>query len=516
MIFRESGDAVRLFFFSLAALMLSFLSVSFDLVERVYQVLGCVMPEKAIDLFFNFMFLVLAGLIFFCYRRWRASEAARGELDDIVESINPDVVIVIDRDRRIRICNSAVMRMFGLHADEVIGKKTDCLYRDRRTTETRAREIYHALEQEGFHVGEATGVRREGGEFPVEIIASALRQGRGAVLLIRDITARKDAEAKVIRVRDFYRSLFDEFPVPIRFCNNRAEGVAFNRSWLGFTGRPLEKEMGSQWMEGVFPEDRPKVEAMWRRLVETKQPGELVYRLRRHDGEYRWIIEYVRAYDDTEGNQSGFISACYDTTERVVQERQLAYMATHDPLTDLPNRVLFADRLRQAMAEAERTRKLAVLIFLDLDGFKDVNDNHGHDVGDLLLKSVAERLSACTRLGDTIARFGGDEFVVLLPRLDSESFAAAVADRVCSSFSQPFSIRGNDIFITASLGLSVYPSDGKTVDTLMTLADSAMYRAKEMGKNRSQFFDARHNALLRSAGGVSISLVDDGRSSDSP
>jgi len=177
-----------------------------------------------------------------------------------------------------------------------------------------------------------------------------------------------------------------------------------------------------------------------------------------------------------------------DIRERKLAEKKLEYMALYDPLTDLPNRTLFFDRLNQAIALAKRNSYTFALMFLDLDGFKQVNDSMGHDIGDMLLKETARRLTDCLRKSDTVARMGGDEFTVILTRLEMAGDAKIVAGKVIACMSNPFHLKGYDCSVTASIGISLYPSDSSDGETLFKYADTAMYRAKEGGKNGFRFF----------------------------
>jgi len=161
--------------------------------------------------------------------------------------------------------------------------------------------------------------------------------------------------------------------------------------------------------------------------------------------------------------------------QRVAQARHFAY---HDELTGLPNRSLLLDRLRQAVAQASRQHKQVALLFLDLDGFKGVNDRFGHAAGDTLLQQVAERLAACIRGGDTACRYGGDEFVIMLPEIDGAESAAAVAQKIHGHLAAPYVVDGQAITVTASIGAAVYPADGKDCSELIKQADIAMYLAK--------------------------------------
>ncbi len=177
-----------------------------------------------------------------------------------------------------------------------------------------------------------------------------------------------------------------------------------------------------------------------------------------------------------------------DIKERKLTEKKLEYLALYDPLSDLPNRTLFFDRLNQAIALAKRHSYPFALMFLDLDGFKQVNDSMGHDIGDMMLKEVAQRLTNCLRKSDTVARMGGDEFTVILTKVEMAGDAKIVAEKVIACMSNPFHLKGYDCSITVSIGISLYPSDSIDGETLFKHADTAMYRVKERGKNGYQFF----------------------------
>ena len=178
-----------------------------------------------------------------------------------------------------------------------------------------------------------------------------------------------------------------------------------------------------------------------------------------------------------------------DLQAELIRTREnLRVQAAHDPLTGLPNRLLFSDRLTQMLAQAERENDLLAVAYLDLDGFKLINDTLGHNVGDLLLKDASERLSSCLRASDTLARMGGDEFTILLPHMSCSEDAVVVCRKILESLSEPFVLNGRDLSISASVGITMYPSDGSDVETLVKNADTAMYRSKEQGKNTCQLY----------------------------
>lgn len=215
------------------------------------------------------------------------------------------------------------------------------------------------------------------------------------------------------------------------------------------------------------------------------------------DGKHINVSLNISPIKDPVGSITGASIIARDITERRRIEERIRYLAQHDALTGLPNRVLFRDRIGQAIVQARRHQQLLAVLFLDLDGFKHINDSLGHQIGDHLLRMTARRLQRCLREGDTIARLGGDEFVMCLSGLSEGNGAMPVAAKILEALREPFYVEQHELHVSGSIGISIYPSDGDDAELLMRAADTAMYHAKESGRNNYQFFTARLNETAR-------------------
>jgi len=234
---------------------------------------------------------------------------------------------------------------------------------------------------------------------------------------------------------------------------------------------------------------------MWRQLeTHGSWQGEIWNRHRNGHVYIEWLS--IKKMTDAKGAVTHYVAVFSDISERKASEQRMKHLAHFDPLTGLPNRALFADRLHQAVAQSQRDQHQMALMFVDLDKFKPVNDELGHSVGDVLLKAVARRLLECVRRdSDTVARLGGDEFVVLLLDIDSVHDAMIVAVNIRDALDQPFELGQHSVRISASIGVALFPAHGTDENTLLTHADAAMYRAKEAGRNQVQLYDATLDAV---------------------
>ncbi|MBW8327923.1 MAG: EAL domain-containing protein [Thiobacillus sp.] len=250
------------------------------------------------------------------------------------------------------------------------------------------------------------------------------------------------------------------------------------------------------FLQQVHPEDRHAVDTAARRALETGESYDIDHRIVRPDGEVRIVHESAEVQLDDQGMPVRMIGTVQDITEwkqaqRALQEKDahLEYIAYHDGLTGLPNRALLMDRLAHAASRADRSGYLMALLFIDLDRFKAINDSLGHAVGDAVMQAAAGRLKALVREEDTLSRLGGDEFVVLLEGLDDSQGAASVAEKIIHALEKVLAIGNYPLHISASIGISLYPQDGRDAETLMKHADAAMYKAKESGRNTFHFYE---------------------------
>lgn len=254
-------------------------------------------------------------------------------------------------------------------------------------------------------------------------------------------------------------------------------------NWAEMLGHEPESVLGRASLEMIHPEDQPRMGEILHVLVqEGNSQRDVQYRVRHAEGHWRWHSASISALYDDRGKLDAVIGIVRDITDSLRDREQLAQMALEDPLTGLANRVRLSSLLQQAISEADPDSTLFAVLFLDLDGFKPVNDNHGHETGDRLLVQVARRIVSALRRPDVAARFGGDEFVILLQELSDPQEAMAIAERIARKVSQSFRIEDLEITISCSIGVALFPADGTEQRELILNADQAMYRAKKAGR----------------------------------
>jgi diguanylate cyclase (GGDEF)-like protein/PAS domain S-box-containing protein len=302
---------------------------------------------------------------------------------------------------------------------------------------------------------------------------------------------RKQAADALRSSESNFRALAETAPCAILIEQGRRI-VYVNPAMAEISGYERHELVGLDLRELVHPVARQHVPGPEPEGAPAGQPARRELRLVRKDGGEGWVectwasIEY--------GGRSALLLTAFDITERKRSEERIRNLAYQDALTGLPNRLLFNDRLSMAVAHAHRSRQRLAVLFLDLDRFKVINDSLGHGVGDRLLQSVSERLLGALREGDTVARLGGDEFTLLLPAVHRAVDVAKVAEKLLEALREPFPVDGQELFVTGSVGIALYPDDGLDPETLIKNADAAMYRAKDQGRDTYQLYTPAMNA----------------------
>lgn len=316
---------------------------------------------------------------------------------------------------------------------------------------------------------------------------------------VQDVTDRREAERALHEAERRYRSIFENAVEGI-FQSTPDKGyLAVNPALARIYGYDSPEEMVANLRDidqQLYVEPGRRAEFL-RQMSEYGQVINFESQVRQRSGNIIWISENARVVrDGADGTNDVmcFEGTVVDITERKVYEARIRHQATHDALTGLPNRNLLYDRLQQAIENARRGGEIAAVAFIDLDQFKFINDSLGHQVGDELLKVVASRLKSCIRAVDTVARQGGDEFVLVLSRQKGCESVADTVRRIIAVVAEPWTVNGIQLQVTCSVGISVYPDDGHDADTLLRNADSAMYKAKELGRNSFEYFSAEMNS----------------------
>jgi diguanylate cyclase (GGDEF)-like protein/PAS domain S-box-containing protein len=446
------------------------------------------------------------GFIYDVTERKRAEEMlanASAQRKAVLEAATRVSIIATDAQGVITVFNSGAERMLGYSAEEMIGKHSllelhlpEEIYGRGVTLSEEFRRPISGFDVlalraalEDLEEREWTYVLKNGNTKTVLVAVTALRADDGSITgflhVATDITERKQNEEMLRKQSAAITASMDG----IGILNERLEFTYVNDALARLYGYPKPQTLIGKSISELYDEtdvDRfnnvivPAVRQRGRWRGEASG--------RRRDG---FTFPQEISLTATDG---GMVCIVRDITERTYAEEQIKHLAYHDALTGLPNRLLFKDRLTVALSHAQRDHSRLAVVFLDLDRFKVINDSLGHNIGDQLLQAVAARVQSCVRDSDTVARLGGDEFTLLLPSLGRSEDAALVAQKIIEAVRYPFHIEGREFFITTSSGISLYPEDGADAATLIKNADTAMYQAKESGRDNYQLFNAFVNA----------------------
>ncbi len=395
--------------------------------------------------------------------------------------------VVITRDRHVVSVNRRTEALFGYAPGSLIGCPSSVFFCSSEEYVQAEGEFFQRLIRGAATSHERQFRRRDGSTLWCMVSGSSIDPGHpeaGNVWVFADISERRQNEEKLRLSNTVLEHIADGVTV----VDVHGSIVAVNPAFSHITGFEVLDVIGKSWsVTRSGRHDQDLYRAMWRQLSDTGfWRGELWSTRKDGDTYLEWLT--VSTVRNDEGKVTHYVGVFSDITRLKESQEKLDYLAHHDPLTGLPNRLLFQDRLLHAIGRATRVNQQLAVMFIDLDRFKNVNDTLGHHVGDELLKQVATALGQRLREGDTLARLGGDEFIVLLENVDGSYGAGQVAAKMMALFEQPFMVANHELFITGSIGISLFPGDGQDPNHLVRNADVAMYQAKSRGRNGYQFY----------------------------
>jgi len=392
--------------------------------------------------------------------------------------------------------NRRFEELMGVASEDVLGKTDQQIFAADIADQFRGKDLDTMRSSKPMHGVDVFALN--GRDLYLESVRFPILDHAGVVRSIctesNDISLRRHAEEKL----RLAAKVFDHAGEAIAILDKQGCVISINQAFRTITGFVESDIQGHEALTLLSELQLPSTIQTIRDQLTTSGAwqGEVISRRKNGEPFPQWLT--VNAVMDEQGALQNYVLMFSDITAIKNSQERIEFIATHDELTGLPNRGLLTDRLRHALAQAKRKQERIAVLFIDLDNFKNVNDTLGHDIGDMLLVQAAQRLQGCVRSSDTLARLGGDEFVAVLSDIELTEITT-IAARVVDYLSASFPIQGHNLFVSASIGISVYPSDGDDSVTLLKNADTAMYRAKERGRNQYQYFanEMKVNALQR-------------------
>lgn len=426
------------------------------------------------------------------------SEARLRSLFDVL----PDGILLIAADGRIAQWNQAALTALGVDEQGLQECRHCLLYPDGRRVPPEEYPNLRAVRAEPVFNNELYAIEREGQ--PPHWISTSARplpadaagNPAGEVIAVVDVSRLIELEEAHL----IAQSVFEATTEGIMVCDRRNRIVSVNPAFSAITGYAAAEAIGRNLnFLASGHHDQSFYRAMYAGLSQQNHwEGEIVNR--RHDGSIYLAWLRITVIREVDRKVRRYVALFSDITVKKHQEQEVWHQANYDALTNLPNRILLNDRLQQAITQANRREGQAGLLYIDLDNFKPVNDQHGHQAGDELLCQVARRIGNCLRDEDTVARIGGDEFLVLLPTLSEREAALRVAEKIIDSLCQPFRLKECTVDIAASIGIALYPEHGMTVDSLIAHGDAAMYQAKSEGRRTVRIYSPAPDLVEIDAG----------------
>ncbi len=403
---------------------------------------------------------------------------------------SPDLLLTMTADTTITWASQASSRLLGVRAADLLGRRALELV-DESDLQVAQAELQRVAAGGGHGQVEVRLRRADGSVVWADVVGHALTEDgvlHGWHAVFRDAHARITTGMERDEARRRLELVMRSSPVGLAVVAPDGHWLEVNDTLCALLGYDRPDLLNLTFLQLTHPDDRADTQAAFEDLVQGRQDMcASEKRYLRSDGQAVWAHRVATIARHADGSPAYFIAQLQDITERKQAQEQLAALAIRDPLTGLPNRLLLTDRLNQAVAAVRRDGAQVAVLYLDLDLFKHVNDDFGHDAGDEVLREVARRLGGVLRDSDTAVRVGGDEFVVLCPRVTSRSAITALADRIRSAVARPISVGEDEVQVTASIGISMGASPD--AQTLLKQADTAMYRAKKRGRDRADVFD---------------------------